>query len=182
MNGLNAYIAGFVDNWTLQDSNIVRDYFGMVSLPSPKIPAGYQLTVALQNDAQGNITGAAYTVADDSGKTLASVKKVLTSLTGIGALSANASDLAPIVAFELDLVGPVNGEGAVLSSGAGTFTYTATTPLTALVSEPPCAEFNRGKGTAETANSEYGPLPAQASTSLTQSCSGSLSAVAVWRK
>jgi hypothetical protein len=175
-------IAGFVDNWTIQDSNIVRDYFDMVSLPSPKIPAGCQLTVALQNDARANITGATYTVADDSGKTLASVKRVLTSLTGIGALSANASDLAPIVAFELDLVGPVNGEGAILSSGAGTFTYTATTPLTALASEPPCAEFNRGKGTAETANSEYGTLPAQASTSLTQSFSVSLTAVAMWRK
>jgi hypothetical protein len=175
-------IAGFVDNWTIQDSNIVRDYFSMVSLPSPKIPAGYKLTISLQNDAQGNITGATYTVADDNGKTLASGKKVLTSLTGIGAISANASDLAPIVAFELDLVGPVNGEGAVLSSGAGTFTYTATTPLTALASEPPCAEFNRGKGTAETANSEYGTLPAQASTSLTQSFSVSLTAAAMWRK
>jgi hypothetical protein len=161
-----SYLVGFIDNWPMQGGPVVRDYFGMVSLPSPKIPAGYKLTISLQSDAKGNITGATYTVVDDNGKTLANVKQVLTSLTGLGTTPANAADLAPIVAFELNLVGPVNGEGAVLSSGAGTFTYTATTPLTALVSLPPCAEFKTG--TAETANSEYGTLPAQASTSLTQ--------------
>ena len=121
-------------------------------------------------------------MVDDNGKTLANVKKVLTSLlTGIGVMQGgNASDLAPIVAFELNLVGPENSEGAVLSSGAGTFTYTATTPLTALVSEPPCAEST--DFTRETANSEYGALPAQASTSLTQSFSVSLTAAAMRRK
>ena len=148
-------IVGSVDNWPLHGSNIINDFFSMVSLPSAKIPAGYKLTISLQNDAQGNITGATYTVVDDNGKTLANVKKVLTSLTGIGVMQGgNASDLAPIVAFELNLVGPENSEGAVLSSGAGTFTYTATTPLTALVSEPPCAEST--DFTRETANSEPG--------------------------
>jgi len=81
----------------------------------------------------------------------------------------NSTDIAPIIAFELNLVGPVNAEGAVLSSGAGTFTYTATTPLTPLTSEPVCAES--GYITAETANSSYGTLPGQASVSLTQSFS-----------
>jgi hypothetical protein len=42
---------------------------------------------------------------------------VLESISGV-----TSNDLAPIVAFELNLVGPVNGESAVLSSGAGTIT------------------------------------------------------------
>jgi len=157
-------VVGAVDNWPLQGNNIINDFFDMASLPSAKIPAGYKLTISLQNDAQGNITGATYTVVDNNNHTVAKVNKVLTQISGV-----NSTDIAPIIAFELNLVGLVNAEGAVLSSGAGTFTYTATTPLTPLTSEPVCAES--GYITAETANSSYGTLPGQASVSLTQSFS-----------
>jgi hypothetical protein len=42
----------------------------------------------------------------------------LTSISGV-----TVADLALIVAFELNLVGPVNGESTGLSSGAGTIVY-----------------------------------------------------------
>ena len=113
-------ITGAVDNWPLQGANIINDIFNMVSLPTAKIPAGYQLTISLQNDSDNNINGATYVVVDDTGKTVANIVKTL---------NVGKSDLAPIIAFELNLVGPVNSEGAVLSSGAGTITYQATTAL-----------------------------------------------------
>jgi hypothetical protein len=89
---------------------------------------------------------ATYQVVDNEGRTLANVTKDLSSLSG-----GTGADLAPVIAFELNLVGPVNGESAQLSSGAGTIVYAAATPLTVLDSEPPCAEA--GFITAETANS-----------------------------
>lgn len=69
------------------------------------------------------------------------------------------ADLAPLVAFELNIVGPQNAEISVLSSGAGTITYTTNSPsgLTALSQEPSCTES--GLITEEEANTCYGVLP-----------------------
>lgn len=64
--------------------------------------------------------------------------------------------LPPITAFQLNIVGPFNAESTVFSSGAGTITYTASSPLTALTDEPACtAVFSI---TAETANTVYGQM------------------------
>jgi len=93
----------------------------------------------------------------------------LLSISGVKAV-----DLAPIVAFELNLVGPVNGESAVLSSGAGTITYASSTTLTVLNQEPSCTES--GYITAETANSFYGTLSSTPSTVFTQTFSVSTEA------
>ncbi len=154
-------ITGAVDNWPLTGPNIINNFFSMTELPG-KIPAGYQLKIALHNDAKNNITGATYSVVDNHGKTLASVTKVLTSLSGV-----TSADIAPIIAFEVNLVGPVNSESAVLSSGEGSIIYEATTPMTALNAEPSCAES--GYITAETANSVYGVLNSGPSTEFSQS-------------
>src|SRR5208337_564460 len=105
-------LIGAVDNWPLSGPNIINDFFNLASLPSAKIPAGFQIRITLQNDASGNVTGAAYVVIDNQGHTLANVTKTLTSISGV-----TSADLAPIIAFELNLVGPVNSESAVLSSG-----------------------------------------------------------------
>jgi hypothetical protein len=139
-----------IDNWPLTGDNLINDQSDILSIPSERIPAGYQLSIALQNDKQGNITGATYQVLDADGNSLANLTKTLTS--------HGASDLAPIIAFELNLVGPFNGEAALLSSGAGIFVYQADTTLTALTNEPPCAESSYF--TDETANSVYGPVSA----------------------
>ena len=65
--------------------------------------------------------------------------KVSQSLLGV-----SSTKLAPIVAFELNFVGPANGDSAILSSGAGTITYSASTPLTVLNLEPTCGVRRRG--------------------------------------
>ena len=79
-------------------------------------------------------------------------------------------DLAPINACELNLVGPTNGESAVLTSGAGTITYAATDSLTAVNSQPACTSA-QGIFTAENANTAYTALPASPSLTFTQSFS-----------
>jgi hypothetical protein len=81
-------------------------------------------------------------------------------------LGAPAKNLAPISAFELNLVGRASGESTVFSSGGGTFTYSASTPLTVLNAEPTCTESNYFTG--EKANSVYGPMDSGPSDSLVQ--------------
>jgi hypothetical protein len=86
----------------------------------------------------------------------------LLSLSGV-----TSTDVAPIVAFQVDFVDYLNGGTTVLSSGAGTITYTASNPLTALSAPPPCVDWNHI--TVEKANSSYGVLPSNPSRILTQS-------------
>jgi hypothetical protein len=94
----------------------------------------------------------------------AHVTTTLQSITGV-----TSADLAPIVALELDLVGYDNGHSTVLSSGAGTITYTASSLLTVLSQEPVCTQGD--VVTEETANSFYGELSAGPSNTFTQSFS-----------
>jgi hypothetical protein len=156
-------LIGAVDNWPISGPNIINDFFNLTGTPSTnRLPAGWQIRISLQNDSQGNITGATYVVIDSQGNTKANATKTLTSISGV-----TAADIAPITAFELNLVGPVNGESAVLSSGAGTIVYSASSPLTVLNVEPSCTES--GYITAETANSFYGELSGSPSTVFTQS-------------
>jgi hypothetical protein len=81
-------------------------------------------------------------------------------------IDLSSDQFAPINAFQLNLVGPINADSAVLSSGAGNFTYFADTPLTVGNTIPSCTGSNFG--TAETANSFYGPLDAGPSNLITQ--------------
>src|SRR5271165_3708483 len=155
-------LMGGVDNWPISGPNIINDFFDLAPLPSTTLPAGYQLTISLENDQNGNVTGATYVVIDNSGNTLANVTQNLLSIAGV-----TSDFLAPIVAFELNFVGPINGESAVLSSGAGTITYTASSVLTVLNQDPVCTES--GYFTAETANSVYSELPSTSSNTFTQS-------------
>jgi hypothetical protein len=159
-------LVGAVDNWPVTGNNIINDFFNLNTVPNLRIPAGYRIQISLHNDNAGNVSGATYVVIDNTGKVLSNVTLNLLSIGGV-----TQADLAPIVAFELNLVGPVNSESAVLSSGAGMFTYVSRNLLTALSAEPACTES--GYITAETANSFYGSLPGLASGTLTQSFSTS---------
>jgi hypothetical protein len=84
----------------------------------------------------------------------------------------SSDQFAPINAFQLNLVGPINSNNAVLSSGAGNFVYSARTPLTVQNSIPSCTGSKFG--TAETANSFYGPLDAGPSSLITQTFTTSI--------
>jgi hypothetical protein len=172
-NGLCAYqqyliavwgseIAGGIDNWPISGTNLINDFFNLASTPAETLPAGYKAKIILQNDTSGNVTSAVFIVVDNNGNTLANVTKTLTALPNV-----KSADLAPISAFELNLVGPINSESAVLSSGAGTITYASSTILTVLNQEPSCTET--GSVTAELANSFYQPLPAAPANGFIQS-------------
>jgi hypothetical protein len=111
--------------------------------------------IILGNDSSGNVNSVSWVVNG---------VKYTTSPPGIPALlTANGlpgTDIAPIIAFTLDLVGPVNAESAVLSSGAGIITYSASSPLTVTNAEPALCVADITGFTCERATSSYGELPA----------------------
>jgi len=155
-------LMGFVNNWPISGNAFFFVPFNLVTLPSARLPAGYQLKISLDYDSLGNVYSATYVVIDNGGNTLANVTKVLTS---IGATSA---ELAPITAFTFNVVGPINKESSILSSGAGTITYTSATDLMPTFTLPLCTETK--VVTEERANTVYGSLPSNTfGTTLTQS-------------
>lgn len=155
-------IVGAVDNWPVRGSNLVNDFFDLADTRNNTIPAGYEIEMSLGYDSYHNICSAEYKITDNHGHVRADVTKTIAKVPG-----ANGSDLAPLSAFELDLVGPVNGEKAVCSSGAGTISYYSNSALTVLDSEPSCTET--ACVTAETTDSVYDQLDQGPSKSYTQS-------------
>jgi hypothetical protein len=77
--------------------------------------------------------------------------------------------VAPINAFEFNLIGPGNSAHAIFSSGAGTITYAASAPLTVLECLPPCV--GTSLVSSEKSNSVYGSLDAGPSIVITQTFS-----------
>jgi Fungal fucose-specific lectin len=155
-NGLYAVINNWPVDWYVDGKyvDLILEWVPLQSLSSNNLVAGYQLTVTLQNDTHGNVTGANFKVVDNNGVMQANVSKPLLSFNYPGFTEA---DLAPINGFELDLVGPDGGQSTELTSGQGVIFYSATNALTALNTEPP---GDLGIGTAESANSFYTQLPA----------------------
>jgi len=84
-----------VDNWQSTSNQLINDQVELATLPSRTLPAGYHLTISLQNDSTGNITGATYVVLDNNGNTVGSQTITLLSVSGV-----TSADLAPIVAEE----------------------------------------------------------------------------------
>jgi hypothetical protein len=158
---LGAELTGWANNWA-SNGQLLNAQVDLTALPNVAIPAGYSLQTSLANDNDGNVVGATYVVIDNLGNTQANVTQDLLAIAGV-----TSADLATITAFELNPVGPDNSESAVLSAGAGTITYEATSLLTILSQEPTCTETSAI--TAETANSFYGLLPAATSNRFTQS-------------
>ncbi len=116
----------------------------------------------------GNITGAAYSVTDNKGKSLGSVSLSIVGqtlrTTGKAATTANQ---APIDAFQFNIVGDYGGATATLTSGTGWITYTASNALS-LVDAAPSYVNNTSTITAEKANLVYGAKPSITSTAVVQ--------------
>jgi hypothetical protein len=130
------------------------------SAATTTLPAGYKLKFALINDGAGNITECDFTVTNKKGE---SNTQKFGLVAVAGALS---KELAPIVAFQMDLVGVTGGTDSTFTSGAGTITYTASTSFSALQGIPKCAAS--GTNTLENSNSVYGPMPTGSKTSFVQ--------------
>lgn len=149
-----------VNNWSSKSDWVIFTEEWLANLPSSTLPAGYQIIMTLLNDAVDNITGATFVVIDNHGNTVGNHTISLTD-------QLPAQDLAPIVAFQLNVVGDIGGATTILSSGAGTMTYTASNPMSVLNTEPPCVDWTYKTG--EAANSMYSLLPDTPSHSFTQS-------------
>jgi hypothetical protein len=85
--------------------------------PLPTIPAGYLLTIFLNNDSFGNVIKATFIVIDDQGN--------IAPPQTVDVAPHSAGDIAPVAYGQLVLVGMDNGETALLSSGAGMITYSS---------------------------------------------------------
>jgi hypothetical protein len=114
-----------------------------------KLPKGYKLSISLVYGQNEIITGAVFNVQDNHGRALPTVTIQISGVPPQG--------LAPIIAFELDIVGPGNGEAAVFSSGGGTISYSASSPLGFLSTNPNNCGITllSGGGTLEQGNTSY---------------------------
>jgi hypothetical protein len=128
--------------------------------PSWPIAAGTRFQIQLGNDQENNVIEATFQIYTEQGLwaegsiNVAQIPELLA--------------LSPIVASQLNIVGPVNGESVMFSSGAGTITYLAASELTAMATLPGLAEA-QGVGTVESANTAYGTLPAKPGMTFSQS-------------
>ena len=159
----------FAENWPPSGPNLFNiEPAGFITLPNDTtIPKGYKIVVELSYLSQ-NISGSVCTVYDGSGTKLGSQTITLIGQPLATGGTISASDLAPIVAFQLDIVGWADSVKTVFSSGAGTITYSAKTLMEVQSSVPPDAE---GFPTAEQSNSQYGELPSDSRFTFIQSFS-----------
>ncbi len=166
------YLCGVINDWFKSDlsknkPSIAPPVYLLAPLPTLAIPKGYKLTVSLQNSGN-NVSAVTWLALDNLGNTIVNSTQPIVGLPLAGSSTGvTASQLAPIVAFELDIVGAGDGANAVLSSGAGTITYTASQPLAGLSTVPGCATYKNTTG--EKANTQYGQVPVGSSTRFTQS-------------
>jgi hypothetical protein len=147
--------------------NVHGKPIGPFPTPSDRIPAGYKIRYELlydANDPKGTVTGASYTVTDErgreqgSGNHLIRAYKIWDTKTLVG-----PSGLAPILAFQLNLVGVGNGRYNFIQSGVGTITYEAAAPMTAEGKQPTTIAA-KGVFTKESSNivyTELSTLPSQ---------------------
>ena len=120
----------------------------VLSLPSNTLPANYALEIDLNNDVNGNITGALFSVTDNTGKTTSSLAAL------------DAGHQFPIVAFQVNFGGPGNASNSQFSSGGGTISYESRNDLCAEGGLPDVCSKSAASGiaTAETSNASYSTI------------------------
>ena len=152
-DGSNLY--GQINNWRASSvtTPLINQVYGLTSVSGNKVPIFYKLRIGLLNDAHNNVSGVTFEVRDDNGQVVGSHTQTLTDIGGV-----SSSDIAPMVAYQVVLVGPGNGESATLSSGAGTIIHQCQQAIAPGSGEPADSEVTWG--TAETANSTYARLSA----------------------
>jgi hypothetical protein len=148
-------------NSQTQPVNLSQNIISKMS--SNTIRAGYVLEIDL-TDSNGNITKASFNVKDNNGQTVGTPAP----------LSLDANHQFPIVAFQVNIVGPANLSNSTFSSGAGTIGTIAYTSSGQLCVEGGLPDGCSGSGTptGETSNVAYATIaPPCCNSSLTQSIS-----------
>ena len=151
-----------IENWAGDGKEVVNSQFSadsstLAALPKPgTIPANYAISIVLLGDANNNITEvdfSCFTGKISHGKLHIDLR---TLYNDQGKLVTD-SDLAPIVAFQMNLVGRGNGSATTFSSGGGNIRYSGgPAGLYEAVDIPSCIAYDFQ--TAETSNATYGPL------------------------
>src|SRR5262249_29032796 len=119
-----------INNWAATGTQpplqpFINSVFPLCPIPEGVLPAGYTITISLLTDQSSNVDGVTCLVVNQ-GTIVADQTEELVGLPDVNGGTVTQSNLAPINAFEMLLVGPGGGSNAVLSSGAGTLSYTAT--------------------------------------------------------
>jgi hypothetical protein len=128
---------------------------------SNTLSAGQSLIISLNNDpsGNGNIIGANFMVTDPSGYPMASQDMPVPSNFQL-----------PMQGFEVNVVGPDNGNSTGFSSGAGLITYETSGQQLCIqgtqgdLPGEGCTGVNYALITAETSNISYGSIPCCGST------------------
>ena len=132
-------------NW---DSRGMPNNTGVVPTPNNVLPSGWQLTTRLATDSNGHVTGFSFSVAQPNGTVLNSPAMSLQNLNNSGVVSGN---LAPILNYQVILVGENGAKTTDFSAGEGIFLCQAGGALSASVSQD-----ESGEGS----NINYSTLPA----------------------
>ncbi len=133
--------------------------FSKITLENDTLPAHYTLGVALSNDGNGNINGAAFTVEDNNGKSY--------TISAPASAFPSGKYLYPISEFQANLVGYGGGATASFSPGGkATITYSSEGQLCVEGANPNCTGSDLI--TDEKANTGYGELSSCCGGSLTQ--------------
>ncbi len=182
-NGPQPQLVWATDNWPSDDyrhtlhlpanSSLIYQQGRLLRLAgiNPTLPVNYTLSIALTTDPSGNVVAVAFLVTDDQQHTTSTGQIALEgqpihrSPTG---QKAGPGDIAPIHAFELNIVGQVNGETTMVQPGGkGRVTYVATSPLTVGNTVPSCTSATTWC-TEEQSNVTYGGLPEGPQNQFTQ--------------
>jgi hypothetical protein len=138
------------------DFNSKTSHAPLKGLPGPRtLPAGAVFKVVLRYDGN-NVSGADFSYTDS--------KNHHSWTLPVPPPKVPNAVRAPIVAFQVNLVGRSGGDQAATKSGEGAITYSSSEPMTVVNKKPP----SLGKTTAETANSVYSELPPGPSKTFTQ--------------
>jgi hypothetical protein len=151
--------------------DLLNHSYVLATLGSMKIPKGYQFTVTLGTTAGNKVSSAQFRVVDNNGNVL--YHKPPIQLVGLSlddgkttTVAATSRDLAEIIAFQLNVVGPINSRHAKMSSGAGIITYHVNDAMSANQNLP--ANKDSDWHTLEQTNSVYSALPQGKSRSFVQ--------------
>ncbi len=151
--------------------DLLNHAYVLTTLGSSKIPKGYQFTITLGTTSGNKVSSGQFRVVDNNGKVLYGAPPI--DLVGLslddgtkGTANATSSDLAEIIAFQLDVVGPIASQTAKMSAGAGIITYYASGTMSANQNLP--ANTDSDWHTLEQTNSVYSTLPQGTSGSFVQ--------------
>lgn len=155
----------FAENWKLpvvgtDDLFNVRPSLFQLASP-PTVPSNYLFNISLLYDIVNggdDVIGAHYSVYDrDSSSTVGSLSLMLRDIEGF-----DPTWYAPVVAFQMNIVGPYNALGTTFSAASGHIFYSADSYLTTLTGpEPSSCVAAPNIITAETSNVGYSDLSGQ---------------------